>query len=37
MMNEEQTILAVRKDSELYSWMCFSFPVSINVRNGDVS
>lgn len=34
MMNKEQTVMAVRKDTELSSWTCFSFPVSINVRNG---
>lgn len=37
MMNKEQTVMAVRKDTELSSWMCFSFPVSINVQNGHES
>lgn len=34
MMNKEQTVTAVRKDTELSSWTCFSFPGSINVQNG---
>lgn len=33
MMNKEQTVMAVSKDTELSSWTCFSFPVSINVWN----
>lgn len=35
MTNKEQTVMAVRKDMELSSWTCFSFPASANGHRAE--